>query len=71
MSLLKYHRSRASRLYGDNPTDWDKKKYLKRLKDQRNVRQRAMQRVGAMQTAPCGMDHYAACRRVTYGDREP
>lgn len=61
MNLLNYHRSRASRLYGDNPTDWDKKKYLKRLKDQRNVRQRAMQRVGAMrrtgamQTAPCGM----------------
>lgn len=62
MSLLNYHRSRASRLYGDNPTDWDKKKYLKRLKDQRNVHQRAMQRVsamrhaGAMQTAPCGTD---------------
>ena len=61
MNLLNYHRSRASRLYGDNPTDWDKKKYLKRLKDQRNVHQRAMQRVGAMrragamQTAPCGM----------------
>jgi hypothetical protein len=62
INLLNYHRSRASRLYGDNPTDWDKKKYLKRLKDQRNIRQRAMQHVGAMrrksamQTAPCGME---------------
>ena len=43
-NLLEYHRNRASRLYHDNPQNWEEAKYLRRLEHQRNTRKKTMRK---------------------------
>ena len=44
INLLEYHRNRASKLYHDNPQDWEEAKYLRRLERQRNTRKKTMRK---------------------------
>lgn len=44
INLLEYHRNRASKLYHDNPQNWEEAKYLRRLERQRNTRKKTMRK---------------------------
>ena len=43
-NLLKYHRNRASKLYHDNPQDWEVAKYERKLARQREANRKAMRK---------------------------